>query len=122
MDEQFRLPATQRRTLTRLGRDRTIVRVDLARLVSTYLGETERQLAELFEHAEKSGWVLVFDEADALLERRTEVNDAHDRYADQVIDYLIQRIEQHPGTVIVPTADDQVRLARFSSIRHVPEP
>lgn len=122
MNERFRLPATKRRAPARLGRERTVVRVDLARLVSTHLGETEKQLAELFERAERSDWVLVFDEADTLFERRTGTDEAHDRYADRVVGYLVEQIEQHPGTAIVPDADDRATLTKFSSVRHIPEP
>ena len=123
MDERFRLPAASRKALARLGRERTIVRVDLARLVSKYLGETGKHLAELFDDAERKGWVLVFDEAEALFERRTEVDAAHDRYADRIIDYLIRRIEQHPGTVLAADADpDHATLTRFPTARHIPEP
>ena len=77
--------------------------VDLSSLVSKFIGETEKNLARLFERAERERCVLVFDEADALFGRRTEVQDAHDRYANQEVGYLLQRIERHHGVVILAT-------------------
>ena len=74
-----------------------LYRIDLARTVSKYIGETEKNLARLFDAAEASGAVLLFDEADALFGKRSEVKDSHDRYANIEIAYLLQRIE--------PTAD-----------------
>ena len=78
-------------------------RVDLAALVSKYIGETEKQLSRVFDRAAREGWLLVFDEADALFGKRTEVSDAHDRYANQEVSYLLSRIEEHPGVVILTT-------------------
>jgi hypothetical protein len=77
--------------------------VDLSALVSKYIGETEKSLAKVFDRAVREGCVLVFDEADAIFGRRTEVSDAHDRYANQEVSYLLTRIEQHPGVVILTT-------------------
>jgi hypothetical protein len=84
-----------------LGRD--ILRIDLAQVVSKYIGETEKNLDALFERAEQTGAVLFFDEADALFGKRTDVNDAHDRYANIDIAYLLQRIEAYEGLVILAT-------------------
>lgn len=78
-------------------------RVDLAAMVSKYIGETEKHLARVFDRAAREGWLLVFDEADALFGKRTEVSDAHDRYANQEVSYLLSRIEEHPGVVILTT-------------------
>jgi SpoVK/Ycf46/Vps4 family AAA+-type ATPase len=78
-----------------------IMRVDLSRVVSQYIGETEKNLAALFEQAEQKDFVLFFDEADALFGRRTEVRYSHDRYANEAIDYLLQRIEAYEGALIV---------------------
>jgi hypothetical protein len=78
-------------------------RIDLSALVSKYIGETEKNLARVFDRAEAGGWLLFFDEADAVFGRRTEVSDAHDRYANQEVSYLLQRIEDHPGMVILAT-------------------
>jgi hypothetical protein len=84
-----------------LGRD--IMRIDLAQVVSKYIGETEKNLAALFDRAERTGAVLFFDEADALFGKRTDVKDAHDRYANIDIAYLLQRIEAYEGLVILAT-------------------
>jgi hypothetical protein len=78
-------------------------RIDLSALVSKYIGETEKNLERVFDVAERGDCVLVFDEADAVFGRRTEVHEARDRYANQEISYLLQRIERHPGVVILTT-------------------
>lgn len=75
-------------------------RVDLAQVVSGYIGETEKNLAELFDAAERSGAVLLFDEADALFGRRTEVRDSHDRYANQEVSHLIERMASERGVEV----------------------
>ncbi len=80
-----------------------VYRIDLSRLVSKYIGETEKNLSKVFDRAEKQGWILFFDEADALFGKRTAVNDAHDRYANQEVSYLLQRIEDYDGLVILAT-------------------
>ena len=80
-----------------------VYRIDLSRLVSKYIGETEKNLSKVFDRAEKQGWLLFFDEADALFGKRTSVNDAHDRYANQEVSYLLQRIEDYDGLVILAT-------------------
>lgn len=80
-----------------------LYRIDLAGLVSKYIGETEKNLNRLFAAAEASGAVLLFDEADALFGRRTEVKDAHDRYANLEANYLIERLTSHRGLVILAT-------------------
>lgn len=80
-----------------------VYRIDLSRLVSKYIGETEKNLSKVFDRAEKQGWILFFDEADALFGKRTSVNDAHDRYANQEVSYLLQRIEDYDGLVILAT-------------------
>lgn len=77
--------------------------VDLSGLVSKYIGETEKNLARIFDHAARLHCVLVFDEADAVFGKRTGVSDSHDRYANQSISYLLSRVEQHPGVVILTT-------------------
>lgn len=77
--------------------------VDLSALVSKYVGETEKSLSKVFDRAAREHCVLVFDEADAVFGARTEVDDAHDRYANQEVSYLLSRIEQHPGTVVLTT-------------------
>ncbi|WP_326642234.1 ATP-binding protein [Streptosporangium sp. NBC_01755] len=82
---------------------RPAYRVDLAALVSKYIGETEKNLAGVFDRAEEEDCILVFDEADAVFGRRTEVSDARDRYANQEVSYLLQRVERHRGVVILTT-------------------
>jgi hypothetical protein len=78
-------------------------RIDLARVVSKYIGETEKNLARVFDAAESSGAILLFDEADALFGKRSEVRDSHDRYANIEVSYLLQRIETYRGLSILTT-------------------
>ena len=80
-----------------------LFRIDLASTVSKYIGETEKNLARVFDAAEASGAVLLFDEADALFGKRSEVKDSHDRYANIEIAYLLQRIEAYRGLAILTT-------------------
>ncbi len=77
--------------------------VDIARIVSKWIGETEKNLAEVFDAAERSQAVLFFDEADALFGRRTEVSDAHDRYANLETAYLLMRLERFEGLAVLST-------------------
>ncbi|HYQ56872.1 MAG TPA: ATP-binding protein [Draconibacterium sp.] len=81
------------------GRD--VYRVDLSMVISKYIGETEKNLSGLFNKAEHKDWILFFDEADSLFGKRTNVRDAHDKYANQEVSYLLQRIEAHRGLVIL---------------------
>jgi SpoVK/Ycf46/Vps4 family AAA+-type ATPase len=78
-------------------------RVDLSAVVSKYIGETEKNLGRVFDAAERSGAVLLFEEADALFGSRSEVKDSHDRYANLEVAYLLQRLEQHAGLTILTT-------------------
>jgi len=80
-----------------------LYRVDLATLVSKYIGETEKNLKRLFDAAETSGAVLLFDEADALFGKRSEVKDSHDRYANIEVAYLLQRVEAYRGLAVLTT-------------------
>jgi hypothetical protein len=80
-----------------------LYRVDLAGVVSKYIGETEKHLRELFEACERAPVLLLFDEADALFGKRTQVSDAHDRYANIEIDYVLQRMEQFDGIAVLAT-------------------
>lgn len=82
-----------------LGLD--VFRIDLSQVVSKYIGETEKNLSNLFTKAENKNWILFFDEADALFGTRTGVRDAHDRYANQEVSYLLQRVEDYNGIVIL---------------------
>jgi SpoVK/Ycf46/Vps4 family AAA+-type ATPase len=84
-----------------IGQD--LYRIDLASVVSKYIGETEKKLAQVFDSAERANCVLLFDEADALFGKRSEVRDAHDRYANVEVAYLLQRMELYPGAVILAT-------------------
>lgn len=77
-----------------------VVRVDLSSVVSKHAGETEKQLKNAFDAAERSGAVLLFDDADALFGKRTKVGDAHDRYADSPSASLMKRLESHRGMAI----------------------
>jgi SpoVK/Ycf46/Vps4 family AAA+-type ATPase len=77
--------------------------IDLSNVVNKYIGETEKQLAKIFDEAERSNAVLFFDEADALFGKRTEVKDAHDRYANIETSYLLQRMEAYQGVAILAT-------------------
>jgi hypothetical protein len=84
-----------------LGLD--LYRIDLSTVVSKYIGETEKNLARIFAEARTSNAVLFFDEADALFGKRTQVHDAHDRYANIEISYLLQKMEEYEGLVILAT-------------------
>jgi len=78
-----------------------VYKIDLSTVVSKYIGETEKNLSRVFQEAESSNAILFFDEADALFGKRSEVKDAHDRYANIEINYLLQRIEEFEGVVIL---------------------
>jgi SpoVK/Ycf46/Vps4 family AAA+-type ATPase len=84
-----------------LGRE--LYRVDLSQVASKYIGETEKNLNRVFDAAERGGWVLFFDEADALFGKRTDVKDSHDRYANLETSYLLQRLEAYSGLAILAT-------------------
>jgi len=95
-------------------------RVDLSDVVSKYIGETEKNLRKLFDEAEKGGWILFFDEADALFGKRSAVKDSHDRYANIEVGYLLQRMESFRGLVFL-TSDrhtniDPAFLRRIRSV------
>jgi len=80
-----------------------LYRIDLSAVVSKYIGETEKNLRKLFDAAEQGGAILLFDEADALFGKRSEVKDSHDRYANIEINYLLQRMEAFSGLAILAT-------------------
>jgi len=82
-----------------LGLD--LYRIELSRIVSKYIGETEKNLSKIFETAKGSGVVLFFDEADAIFGKRTETKDSHDRYANIEVSYLLQKIEEYDGLVLL---------------------
>jgi SpoVK/Ycf46/Vps4 family AAA+-type ATPase len=101
-------------------------RIDISLIVSRYVGETEKNLAKVFDRAESKDWILFFDEADALFGKRTNVNSANDRFANQEVAYLLQRIEDHNGTVILASNlkdnIDKAFLRRFQSVIYFPVP
>ncbi|MBV8039587.1 ATP-binding protein [Bacteroides sp. AN502] len=103
-----------------------VYRVDLSMIVSKYIGETEKNLAKVFDMAENRNWILFFDEADALFGKRTSTNTSNDRHANQEVAYLLQRIEDFPGTVILATNlksnIDEAFSRRFQSIIYFPMP
>ena len=80
-----------------------LYKIDLSGIVSKYIGETEKNLKKIFKEAETSNAILFFDEADALFGKRSEVKDSHDRYANIEINYLLQKMEEHEGIVILAT-------------------
>ena len=95
---------------------------DLSGVISKYIGETEKNLRRLFDAAEDGGAILFIDEADALLGKRSEVRDAHDRYANVQIDYLLQRMEAYRGLAIMATnLRSAVDTAFLRRLRHVVE-
>ena len=103
-----------------------LFQIDLSTVVSKYIGETEKHLAAIFREAEMSQSLLFFDEADSLFGKRTEVKDAHDRYANLEVNYLLQRIEQFEGLVILATNMqgnlDEAFLRRMQEVIDFPFP
>ena len=103
-----------------------IYRVDLSRVVSKYIGETEKNLAEIFDSAKKSNVILLFDETDALFGKRTEVKDSHDKHANLETAYLLQKMEEYDGITIMTTNLmnnlDQAFFRRISYVVHFPLP
>ncbi len=101
-------------------------KIDLSMIVSKYIGETEKNLANLFDRAENKQWILFFDEADALFGKRTNVKDAHDKYANQEVSYLLQRVENYNGLVILASNFknniDESFTRRFQSHIYFPLP
>jgi hypothetical protein len=115
-------------TATLLGKStgRDVYKIDLSLIVSKYIGDTEKNLAKVFDQAENRDWILFFDEADALFGNRTEINSANDRFANQEVAYLLQRMEDHNGLVILASNlkdnIDKAFLRRFQSTVHFPMP
>jgi adenylate kinase family enzyme len=106
------------------GKD--VYRIDLSMIVSKYIGETEKNLAKIFDRAQHQNWILFFDEADALFGKRTDSNSSNDRHANQEVAYLLQRIEDFPGMIILATnlKDnlDEAFFRRFQSVLNFPMP
>lgn len=107
-----------------LGLD--VYRVDLSMIVSKYIGETEKNLSRIFDTAAHQNWILFFDEADALFGKRTKANSSNDRHANQQTAYLLQRIEDFPGFIILASNlkanMDEAFARRFQSIIHFKMP
>ncbi|MFV0376443.1 MAG: ATP-binding protein [Mangrovibacterium sp.] len=105
---------------------RDVYRVDLSMVVSKYIGETEKNLSKLFDKAANKDWILFFDEADSIFGKRTGVRDAHDKYANQEVSYLLQRIETHPGLIILASNlksnIDSSFTRRFNATIEFPNP
>jgi hypothetical protein len=103
-----------------------LYRIDLSRVVSKYIGETEKNLRRVFDAAEEGGAILLFDEADALFGKRSEVKDSHDRYANIEVSYLLQRMEAYRGLAILTTnmknALDAAFLRRIRFVVQFPFP
>ena len=115
-------------TATLLGKTskKEVYKVDLSMIVSKYIGETEKNLAKIFDIAQHKDWILFFDEADALFGKRTVANSSNDRHANQQTAYLLQRIEDFPGTVILASNlkanMDDAFTRRFQSMIHFKMP
>jgi hypothetical protein len=103
-----------------------VYRIDLSMVVSKFIGETEKNLANVFDQAENKNWILFFDEADALFGKRTQTSSSNDRHANQEVSYLLQRVEDFPGVVILATnlkANlDDAFSRRFQSMIYFPIP
>jgi len=127
----FHGPPRTGKTLTAslLGKytGKEVYKIDLSMVVSKFIGETEKNLSNLFAKAENKDWILFFDEADALFGKRTNVRDAHDKYANQEVSYLLQRVENYNGLVILASNFksniDDAFVRRFQSIIqfHLPD-
>jgi hypothetical protein len=123
-------PSGTGKTLTAalIGKEfgREVYRIDLSQVVSKYIGETEKNLESVFRRAESKNWVLFFDEADALFGKRTNVQSSHDKYANQEVSYLLQRVEDYPGLLILASNFksnlDDAFLRRFHAVIHFPMP
>lgn len=120
----FHGPSGTGKTLTAslLGKEfnREVYRIDLSQVVSKYIGETEKNLEKIFTLAENKNWILLFDEADALFGKRTNAKSSNDRYANQEVSYLLQRVESFNGLVILTSNFknniDDAFLRRFNII------
>lgn len=103
-----------------------VYRIDLSMVISKYIGETEKNLEKVFKKAENKNWVLFFDEADALFGKRTDISHSHDKYANQEIAYLLTRLEDYPGLVILASNMrqnvDEAFTRRLQSVIHFQKP
>jgi len=109
-------------TATLLGKEfkKEVYRISLSQVVSKYIGETEKNLEKIFVQAENKNWILLFDEADALFGKRTQTKSSNDKYANQEVSYLLQRVENFNGLVILTSNFknniDDAFLRRFNSV------
>lgn len=123
-------PSGTGKTLTAslLGKEfqRPVYRIDLSQIISKYIGETEKNLEKVFVRAENKNWILFFDEADALFGKRSNTRNAQDRFANQSVSYLLQRIEYFNGVVILASNYknniDQAFIRRFNAIINFTKP
>lgn len=123
-------PSGTGKTLTAslLGKqfNKDVYRIDLSQVVSKYIGETEKNMEKVFLKAENKNWILFFDEADALFGKRSGISSAHDKYANQEVSYLLQRVEDYPGLIILASNFknniDQAFIRRFNAVVHFPMP
>jgi len=106
--------------------NKEVYRVDLSQIVSKFIGETEKNLENVFRRAESRNWILFFDEADALFGKRTNVQSSHDKYANQEVSYLLQRVEDYSGLLILASNFknnlDDAFIRRFHEVVHFPLP
>ncbi|WP_149304098.1 ATP-binding protein [Pareuzebyella sediminis] len=115
-------------TASLLGKkfDLPVYRIDLSQVVSKYIGETEKHIELVFNRAERKNWILFFDEADALFGKRTNVQSSNDKFANQEVSYLLQRIEDFQGLLILASNFkhniDDAFLRRFHNVIHFPMP
>ncbi|GAC1426934.1 MAG: hypothetical protein NVSMB67_30220 [Flavisolibacter sp.] len=111
-----------------LGKEfnKDVYRIDLSQIVSKFIGETEKNLENVFKKAESKNWILFFDEADALFGKRTSVQTVNDKHANHETSYLLQRVEDYPGLLILASNFknnlDEAFLRRFQSVVHFPMP
>jgi AAA+ superfamily predicted ATPase len=123
-------PSGTGKTLTAilLGKQfgKEVYRIDLSLVVSKYIGETEKNLEKIFAKAESKNWILFFDEADALFSKRSNVSSAHDKFANQEVSYLLQRVEDYQGLIILASNFknnlDSAFIRRFNDIIHFLKP
>ena len=115
-------------TASLLGKqfNKDVYRIDLSQVVSKFIGETEKNLEKVFSKADNKNWILFFDEADALFGKRSSISSAHDKYANQEVSYLLQRVEDFNGLIILASNAkgniDTAFVRRFNAIIHFPMP
>ena len=126
----FTGPATTQKGLSAalLGKEfqQAVYGIDLSKVVSKYIGETEKNLEKVFSRADNKNWILFFDEADALFGKRTNVKDSHDRFAGAEVSCLLQRMEEYEGLTIlaanIKSNIDNAFIRRFQLVVRFPPP